>query len=78
MQTMVLSYTIAVEPSGTPGKVTATSSDGHTFTPGTPLLNGARYWLQLGADPAETITIAWSSGPGHCATLRPILINRRR
>ena len=34
-------------------------SDGH---PRQPLLDGARYWLKTGADPASTITTTWSSG----------------
>jgi hypothetical protein len=58
-------YTIAVKPSNTPGKVTAASSNGHTLTATTPLLDCARYWLNQGADPAATITTIWSSGPGH-------------
>ena len=62
-----MTYTIAVKPGTTPGKVTATSSDGYTFTTSTPLLAGARYWLDHGADPAATIVTVWSSGPGHYA-----------
>jgi len=31
-----MTYTISVEPSRTPGKVTATSSDGHSLTTSTP------------------------------------------
>ena len=58
-------YTIAVKPHTKPGKVTATSSDGHSFTANTPLLEAARYWLGQGANPTATITTAWSSGPGH-------------
>jgi hypothetical protein len=57
-----MTYTIAVKPSPTPGKVTATSSDGHSFTTATPLLDGARYWQSLGADPAATILTTWSTG----------------
>ena len=49
-------YTIKVEPSPSPGKVTATSSDGHTFTTSMCI---------LGADLAATVTTVWSSGPGH-------------
>src|SRR5262249_42415002 len=45
-----MSYTISIEPSRAPGKVTAHSSDGHAFTTSTPLLAGARYWQQ----PAHT------------------------
>jgi hypothetical protein len=44
-------YTIAVAPSTRPGKVTAKSSDGHTFTTSMPLLDGARHWLTNGANP---------------------------
>jgi hypothetical protein len=60
-----MTYTIAIKPSNTPGKVTAASSNGYTFTTTTPLLDCARYWLNQGADPAATITTIWSSGPGH-------------
>jgi len=45
-----MSYTISTEPSRTPGKVTATSSDGHSFTASEPLFTGARYWLDHGAE----------------------------
>jgi hypothetical protein len=62
-----MTYTIAVKPSKTPGKVTATSSDNYSFTTTTPLLESARYWLSQGANPAATITTVWSSGPGHYA-----------
>ena len=62
-----MSYTISVEPSRSPGKVTATSSDGHSFTTSMCLLDGARYWLAKGADPAASIVTVWSSGPGHWA-----------
>jgi hypothetical protein len=58
-------FAIAFEPSPTPGKVTATSSDGHSFTTTMPLLDGARYWQQLGAPSSATIVTVWSSGPGH-------------
>ena len=57
-----MTYTIAVAPSPTAGKVTATSSDGHTRTTSMPLLDGARHWLAQGADPAATIVTVWSSG----------------
>jgi hypothetical protein len=57
-------YTISLEPSRK-GQITATSSDGHAFTITTPLLNGARYWLNLGAEPTATITTVWSSGSSH-------------
>jgi hypothetical protein len=56
------SYTIAVTPSPTTGKVTATSSDGHTLTTSMPLLDGARYWQQAGAPSTATIVTAWSTG----------------
>jgi hypothetical protein len=72
-----MSYTISIEPSRAPGKVTAHSSDGYTFTTSTPLLTGARHWLDHGADPAANIVTAWSSGTawslrstiGHAAKL---------
>jgi hypothetical protein len=60
-----MTYTISVEPSRTPGKLTATSSDGHSRTTSTPLLDGARYWQQLGAPSTAAIVTIWSSGPGH-------------
>jgi hypothetical protein len=40
-----MTYTISITPSAHPGKVTATSSDGHTLTSSMCLLDGARYWL---------------------------------
>src|SRR5262249_54511756 len=58
-------YTITVAPSTHPGKVTAHSSDGHSLTTSTPLLDGARYWQALGAPSTAAIVITWSSGPGH-------------
>lgn len=60
-----MTYTIAIEPSSKAGQVTATSSDGHTFLTTTPLLEGAPYWLKLGAEPTATITSVWSSGSTH-------------
>jgi hypothetical protein len=57
-----MTYTIAIEPSSKAGQITATSSDGHAFTTTTPLLEGARYWLSTSANPADPITIVWSSG----------------
>ena len=57
-----MTYTIAITPSPAAGKITATASDSHTFTTTTPLLDGARYWLNNGANPAATITTVWSSG----------------
>jgi hypothetical protein len=62
-----MTYTISVEPSRTPGKVTATSSDGHSLTTSTPLFSGARYWQQLSAPSTAAIVTVWSSGPGHWA-----------
>jgi len=67
-----MTYTISVEPSRTPGKVTATSSDGHSLTTSTPLFSGARYWQQLSAPSTAAIVTVWSSGPGHWA-LRSII-----
>ena len=62
------SFTISIEPSRSPGKVTAMSSDGHSFTTTMPLLDGARYWQQLGAPSSAAIVTVWSSGPaGHWA-----------
>jgi hypothetical protein len=58
-----MTYTITVKPSAR--KLTATASNGHPLTTTTPLLDGARYWLNHGAKPAATITTTWSSGPGH-------------
>src|SRR5215467_12409649 len=62
-----MTYTITVKPSQTPGKVTATSTNGHSLTTTTPLLDSGRYWLANGANPAATITTTWSSGSGHYA-----------
>jgi hypothetical protein len=53
--------TITIAPAGK-GQVTATSSDGHTFLSTIPLCNGARYWLDKGADPETSICTVWSSG----------------
>jgi len=47
--------------------VTAHSSDGHSLTTSTPLLDGARYWQALGAPSTAAIVTTWSSGPGHWA-----------
>ncbi len=49
-------------PSPAAGKITATASDSHTFTTTTPLLDGARYWLNNDANPTTTIATVWSSG----------------
>ena len=61
-----MTYTISIAPSAH-GKVTATSSDGHTCTTTTPLLDGARYWQGLGAPSSASICTIWSSGSGHWA-----------
>ena len=53
--------TITIAPTGK-GQVSATSSDGHTRHTTTPLLDGARYWQELGAPSTATITVVWSSG----------------
>ena len=60
-------YTISLAPSAHPGKVTATSSDGHTTTTTVPLLDSARYWQALGAPSSATIVTVWSSGSGDWA-----------
>jgi hypothetical protein len=63
-----MTYTIAVTASQTPGKVTARSSDGHTFATSAPLLTGSAHWLKKDADPNSSIVTVWSSGPaGHWA-----------
>jgi hypothetical protein len=56
--------TITIAPADK-GQVTATSSDGHRFLTTTPLLDGARHWLEKGANPANTIITVWSSGSSH-------------
>ena len=61
-----MTLTIAVRPAHK-GQVTATSSDGHSFTTSTPLLDGARYWQALGAPLTAAIVTTWSSRPGHWA-----------
>jgi hypothetical protein len=53
--------TITIAPASK-GQVTATSSDGHTFLTTTPHCDGARYWLEKGANPATPIVTIWSSG----------------
>jgi hypothetical protein len=55
-----MTYAISIAPSAH-GKVTATSSDGHTFTTSTCLLDGARYRLSQG------VVTVWSSGSSHWA-----------
>jgi hypothetical protein len=62
-----MTFTISIEPSRSPGKVSATSSDGHVFTTSIPLLDGARYWEALGAPSSAAIVTIWSSGLGHWA-----------
>jgi len=57
-------YTVLVAPSSYAGLVTARTSDGGNFRSRQPLLDGARYWIRTGADPAATIITAWSSGDG--------------
>ena len=57
-------YTVLVTPSSYAGLVTARTSDGGNFRSRQPLLDGARYWIRTGADPAATIITAWSSGDG--------------
>jgi hypothetical protein len=60
-----MSYPI---PSGRPaerGQITATSSVGHSFLSTTPLLDGARYWLEQGRSPDTSIIAVWSSGGNH-------------
>jgi hypothetical protein len=47
------------------GQVIATSSDGHSFLTTTPLLDGARYWLEKDANAATSIVTVWSSGSSH-------------
>jgi hypothetical protein len=61
-----MTYAISIAPSAH-GKVTATSSDGHTFTTSTCLLDGARYRLSQGAPSSATIVTVWSSGSSHWA-----------
>jgi hypothetical protein len=56
-----MNYTISIEPSTRAGKVTATSTDGHTFTTTTPLLAGARYWQALGAPSTASIVTIWQN-----------------
>ena len=59
-----MTHTIDITPAG-PGQVTATSSDGPSFTTTSPLLDGARYWQQLGAPSSAGIVTVWSSSPDH-------------
>jgi hypothetical protein len=61
-----MTFTISIAPSAHPGKITATSSDGHRFRASEPLLSGARYWQARGTPSTATIVTVWSSGPaGH-------------
>ena len=62
-----LNYTVLISPSSHAGLVNATTSDGGNFRSRQPLLDGARYWMRTGADPAATIVTAWSSGNGDWA-----------
>jgi len=62
---MEATYTMKVEPSRTPGKVTAHSSDAHAFTTSMPLLDGARYWQGVGPPSTASICTIWSSGTGY-------------
>ena len=63
-----MTYTINIAPAHA-GMVTATSSDGRSFTTTSPLLDGARYWQQLGAPSSAGIVTVWSSAQttGPCA-----------
>jgi hypothetical protein len=56
--------TISLQPA-IKGQVTANSSDGHSFLTTSPLLDGARYWLNNGASSATYIVTVWSSGSSH-------------
>jgi hypothetical protein len=56
--------TISLQPA-IKGQVTANSSDGHSFLTTSPLFDGARYWLNNGANPATYIVTVWSSGSSH-------------
>ena len=63
---MEATYTIKVEPSRSPGKVTATSSDGHTFTTSMCILDGARYW---GPEDQTVTIVALEGAPWACRPL---------
>src|SRR5262245_27879602 len=56
--------TITIAPADK-GQVTATSSNGYRFLTTTPLLDGARYWLERGTSPDPSIITVWSSGSSH-------------
>jgi hypothetical protein len=56
--------TITIAPADK-GQVSATSSDGHSFLTTTPLLDGARYWLEKGISPDTSLITLWSSGSSH-------------
>jgi hypothetical protein len=60
-------YIVLVAPSSYAGLVIARTSDGGILRSRQPLLDGARYWVRRSADPAATITTAWSSGNGDWA-----------
>ena len=61
-----MTYTISLAPSAH-GKLTATSSDGHSFPTSMCLLHGARYWQALGAASSAIIVTVWLSGSGDWA-----------
>ena len=63
-----MTYTISVEPSRTPGKVTATSTDGHTFTALEPLLQALATGKPKAHHPALLSSLAGHLAPdiGHC------------
>src|SRR3954468_3582063 len=67
-----LNYAVLVAASSYAGLVTARTSDGGNFRSRQPLLDGSRYWMRTGADPAATITTAWSSGNGEWVLRRTI------
>jgi hypothetical protein len=58
-----MTLTISLQPA-IKGQVTATSSDGHTSLTTTPLLDGARYWVEK-ANPTTPIVTVWSSHSSH-------------
>jgi hypothetical protein len=60
-------FTVLIAPSSYSGLVTAKTSDGGSFRSRQPLLDGSRYWIRKSANPAATITTAWSSGTGDWA-----------
>jgi hypothetical protein len=72
MRAAAMTYTIAIEPSETAGKVNAHSSDGHTFTTATPLLTGARYWQNVGEPSTASIVTVWSTGRSAAPSATPL------